>query len=213
MATFIDSRSVERARPSSLIAALAVGLTLVFGGCSNGSSVEDSADAFEYTLPAGWKDEGGRAGEVSLQFALDPAAVRSIAAVESTSPFASMFVVVTPPGLGDLSLEQFARTSVREVRRAYAERADAVASGTPSVAVAGPSLPGRLTRTEVGGVAGMEFDYASATSNGSAGKVRNVAVVHDGGPYLLRFVSVTADADIDADREAFDEILDSRRWE
>jgi hypothetical protein len=212
MATLIDSRSVQRARPSSLIAALVVGLTLVLGGCSNGSSVEDSADAFEYSLPAGWKDEGGRAGEVSLQFALDPAAVRSIAAMDSRSPFTSMFVVVTPPGLGDLRLGQFARTTVREVRRAYAERANAVASGTPPVGAPGPSLPGRLTRTEVGGVPGMEFDYASAASNGSSGKVRNVAVVHDGSPYLLRFVSMGAEADAGADREAFDEILDSWQW-
>lgn len=202
----------KQAPLTSLIAALALGLTLLFGGCGDDSGVEDSGKAFEYSLPGGWKDEGGRAAEVGVQFALDPAAVRSIAAVDSPSPLTSMFVVVTPPGLGDLNLEQFARTSVREVRRAYAERAAAVASGTPPVSVPGPSLPGRLTRTEIGGAPGMEFDYASSTSSGTSGKVRNVAVVHDGSPYLLRFVSVGPEADAGADREAFDEILGSWQW-
>jgi hypothetical protein len=197
------------ARFSSLIMALAVGLTLFLAACS-GNSVEDSGQAFEYTLPAGWTDESDRAEEVGPPFGLDPASVRSIASMDSASPFSSVFVAITPPGLGDLTLDQFARATVGEVQLAYSKRASALAGGTLAAAAPGPSLPGRLTRTEVGGAPAMQFDYASGSSSGSSGNVRNVAVLHDGSPYLLRFVSVAPNSD--ADLDAFEEILDSWRW-
>ena len=183
---------------------------LVFAGCGNGTGAEDSGGAFEYALPSGWIDESDRAGEVGPEFGLEPAAVRSLAAMDSASPFTLVFVVLSPPGLRDPSLEQFARATVREVRRAYSERVAAVAGGTPAAAVPGPGLPGRLTRTEVGGMPAMQFDYTSASSTGHSGRVRNVAVVHDGDPYLLRFVSVTPN--FDAGLEALEDILDSWRW-
>jgi hypothetical protein len=201
----------KRARLPCLILALTLGLTPTLAACGGESGVEVSRDAFEYSLPAGWIDESDRAGEVGPEFGLDPAAVCSIAAMDSASPSTLVFVVLTPPGLEDLSLEQFARATVREVRRAYSERAGAVAGGTPPAALPGPDLPGQLTRTEVGGVPAMQFDYSSASSSGHSGTVRNVTVVHDGDPYLLRFVSVTPN--FDADVESLDDILDSWRWD
>jgi hypothetical protein len=190
--------------------ALAVALTAVAAGCSDASGARDSGGAFEYSLPAGWRDESDRAAEIGPEFGLEPAAVRSIAAMDSASPFTVVFVVITPPGLGGSTLDQLARATVREVRRASAARAGAVAGGTPPAAVPGPGLPGRLTRTEVGGVPAMQFDYESASSSGNSGTVRNVAVVHDGTPYLLRFVSVAPNFDTDADD--LEEILESWQW-
>jgi hypothetical protein len=190
--------------------ALSVGLTLVAAGCSSASGAQDSGGAFGYTLPAGWKDESDRAGVVGPEFGLEPAAVHSIAAMDSASPFTLVFVVITPPGLGDLNLDQFARATLREVQRASTARASAVAGGTPPAAVPGPSAPGRLTRTEVDGVPAMQFDYESASSSGNSGRVRNIAVVHDGDPYLLRFVSVTPNFDTDV--EDLEEILESWQW-
>ncbi|HEY1237614.1 MAG TPA: hypothetical protein VGE91_04705 [Solirubrobacterales bacterium] len=190
--------------------ALAVGLTAVAAGCSSASGAQDSGGAFDYTLPGGWKDESDRAAEVGPEFGLQPAAVRSIAAMDSASPFTVVFVVITPPGLGDLNLDQFAHATVREVQRASTARASAVAGGTPPTAVPGPSSPGRLTRTEVAGVPAMQFDYESASSSGNSGRVRNIAVVHDGTPYLLRFVSVTPN--FDTDIEDLEEILESWQW-
>jgi hypothetical protein len=97
------------------------------------------------------------------------------------------------------------------VRRAHSERAVAVAGGAPPAAVPGPDLPGRLTRTEVGGVPAIQFDYENASSSGHSGRVRNVALVHGGDHYLLRFVSVAPGSD--ADRDAFEDILASWRWD
>jgi hypothetical protein len=191
--------------------ALAVGLALALSACGQGPGARDSRGAFAYSLPAGWIDESDRAGEFGPEFGLDPAAVRSIAAMKSASPFTLVFVVLSPPGLSDLSLEQFARATVREVRRAHSERAVAVAGGAPPAAVPGPDLPGRLTRTEVGGVPAIQFDYENASSSGHSGRVRNVALVHGGDHYLLRFVSVAPGSD--ADRDAFEDILASWRWD
>jgi hypothetical protein len=209
VADLIDSRFTSK---HSLVLALAVALALFLPACSDDSGVEDSGQTFKYMLPAGWSDESDRAEEVGPPFGLSPASVRSIASSDPALPFtSSVFVVLTPAGLGDLSLEEFGRATVREVRLAYSERAGAVAGGTPPAAVPGPSLPGRQTRTEVGDEPALQFDYASASASGSSGKIRNVAVVHDGSPYLLRFVA--AEPNFDTDLEAFEEILDSWRWD
>jgi hypothetical protein len=209
MATFSDSGFISR---HSLVLGLAVALTLFLAACSSDTEVEDSGQAFEYMLPAGWSDESDRAEKVGPPFGLSPASVRSIASSDPALPYtSSVFVVLTPPGLDHLSLDEFAHATVREVRLAYAERVAAVAGGTPPAAVPGPSRPGRQTSTEVGNEPALQFDYASAAASGSSGTVRNVAVVHEGSPYLLRFVS--AAPNFDTDVEAFEEILDSWRWD
>jgi hypothetical protein len=202
----------KRAHFPSLVLALAVALALFLAACSEDSGVEDSGRAFKYMLPNGWSDESDHAKEVGPPFGLSPASIRSIASSDPALPYsASVFVVLTPPGLDHLNVDEFARATVREVRLAYAERVSAVAGGTAPAAVPGPSRPGRQTQTEVGDEPALQFDYASASASGSSGKVRNVAVVHDGSPYLLRFVA--AEPNFDTDLEAFEEILDSWRWE